>query len=283
MAQARVIRGAARAVPGRAWGGVAQVRILTVVACLIVWEAFAQSGLFYRDVVPSIVAVAVAIAHEIAAAAFYKHLGITFAEVGVGFVVGSLFGIAAGILLGANPFLRRACEPYLNAIGSTPKIVFLPIIFLMFGVGIESKMAKGALSGFFPCVFTTALGMALINPVLLRVGRSFHLTVWQTVAKIYLPAMVGPIVVGLRLGLGVTVIGVLVAEIKFSDGGLGFRLINYYEQFKIAPMYAMLLIMFALAAAANWGMTRLQDRFDYQRDAEGRKRSAAASLAATPR
>jgi hypothetical protein len=49
MAQARVIRGAARASPMLAWGGVAQVRILTVIACLIVWEALAQSGLFYRD------------------------------------------------------------------------------------------------------------------------------------------------------------------------------------------------------------------------------------------
>ena len=262
MAQARVIRGSALA--GAASDrAVWQVRLVTVIACLVAWEALARSGLFYRDVVPSILAVGDALWRELVDPRFYRDLWFTFAEVVVGFAAGSLIGVAAGILLGTRSFLRRACEPYLNGIGATPKIVFLPIIFLVFGVGIESKMAKGALSAFFPAVFSTALGMMLINPVLLRVGRSFNLNGWQMVTKIYLPAMVGPIVVGLRLAMGVTVIGILVAEIKFANFGLGHRLMNDYSVFKIAPMYAVMLILFALAAFANWGMTRLQARFTY--------------------
>ena len=130
----------------------------------------------------------------------------------------------------------------------------------MFGTGIESKMAKGALSAFFPVVFSTALGMVLINPVLIRVGRSYNLSLRHMVTKIYVPAMVNPIITGLRLGMAITVIGVLVAELKFADGGLGYRLGVYYEQFEIASMYAIILIIFALAAAANVGMTLLQDR-----------------------
>ena len=158
------------------------------------------------------------------------------------------------------PTLRGAIEPYLNAIGSTPKIIFLPILFLMFGTGIESKMAKGALSAFFPVVFTTVLGMLLINPVLIQVGKSFNLTTRQMVAKVYIPAMVNPVITGLRLGMAITVIGVLVAELKFADGGLGYRLGVYYELFRIAPMYAIIVIIFALAATANVGMSMLQDR-----------------------
>jgi ABC-type nitrate/sulfonate/bicarbonate transport system permease component len=130
-------------------------------------------------------------------------------------------------------------------------------------------MAKGALSAFFPTVFSTALGMMLINPVLLRVGRSSRLSGWQMVSKIYLPAMMGPVMVGLRLAMGVTVIGILVAEIKFANFGLGHRLMNDYNAFKIAPMYAVMLILFALAALANWGMTRLQERFSYGQSAAG--------------
>ena len=263
MAQARVIRGSIAARAARRDRGVLQVRLLTIVAMLVAWEALARSGLFYRDVIPSIVAVADALVGELIDPKFYRDLGFTFAEVAVGFIVGALIGVACGIALGTRPFLRRACEPYLNGIGATPKIVFLPIIFLMFGVGIESKMAKGALSAFFPTVFSTALGMMLINPVLLRVGRAFHLSGWQMTTKIYLPAMLGPVVVGLRLAMGVAVIGILVAEIKFANFGLGYRLMNDYTQFKIAPMYAVMLIMFALAAFANWGMTLLQNRFSH--------------------
>ena len=262
MAQAGVIRGAGAFAAG---GGlsVGRIRAVTVVALLLAWEVLALLGnleILYSDVIPSSWKIALAVWNEVAAADFYRDLGITFAEHIVGFVVGSSIAIALGISMGLNPLLRKALEPYLNAIGSTPKIIFLPILFLIFGTGIDSKMAKGALSAFFPVVFSTALGMILINPVLLRVGRSFNLGRWQMAAKIYIPAMVNPVITGLRLGMAITVIGVLVAELKFADGGLGYRLGNYYEQFRIAEMYAIILIIFALAALANVGMTRLQRR-----------------------
>ena len=239
------------------------IRVVTVIAILAAWEGLALLGhleILYGDVIPSSWKIVVAIWEEIFSASFYHDLGITFAEHIVGFIVGSIIALGVGIAMGVNPLLRGALEPYLNAIGSTPKIIFLPILFLMFGTGIESKMAKGALSAFFPVVFTTALGMILINPVLIRVGKSFNLSTRQMITKVYVPAMVNPVITGLRLGMAITVIGVLVAELKFADGGLGYRLGVYYEQFRIAPMYAIILIIFALAAAANVGMTRLQDK-----------------------
>ena len=142
-----------------------QVRLVTLVACGVLWEALARSGWFYKDVVPSLASVVAAVAAEVAGAPFYRHLGITFAEVSVGFLVGGLLGVACGVLFGARRFLGRAVEPYVNGIGSTPKIVFLPILFLMFGVGIESKMAKGALSTFFPVVITSST-MTTRSPLL---------------------------------------------------------------------------------------------------------------------
>lgn len=244
---------------------VTRIRVLTVIALIAAWEGIVMLGRFdilYGDVLPPTWEILVGIWEELVSTSFYRDLSITFAEHIVGFIVGSMIALALGIAMGTNPLLRKALEPYLNAIGSTPKIIFLPILFLMFGTGMESKMAKGALSAFFPVVFTTSLGMILINPVLIRVGQSFNLSKWQMIAKIYVPAMVNPVITGLRLGMAITVIGVLVAELKFADGGLGFRLGIYYEMFQIAPMYAIILIIFALAAMANVGMTRLQDRLN---------------------
>lgn len=263
MAQTGIIQHRSAMDPGDRDKSILKIRIITVIALIAAWEAFAtlgRMGILYGDVIPSSWMIAVAIFQELTSSNFYHHLGITFAEHIVGFIVGSTIAIALGICMGVNPLLRKALEPYLNAIGSTPKIIFLPILFLMFGTGIESKMAKGALSAFFPVVFTTVLGMILISPVLIKVGKSFNLSKWNMVTKIYMPAMVNPVITGLRLGMAITVIGVLVAELKFADGGLGYQLGIYYEQFRIAPMYAIILIIFALAAGANVGMTRLQDR-----------------------
>lgn len=283
MAQTSVIPAKTVIADARLESTVSRIRLVTIVAIIAVWEIVAtlgSAGILYGDVVPHIWGIAAAIFSELISAGFYQDLGITFAEHIVGFTVGSILAIFVGIWMGTSRLVRGALEPYLNAIGSTPKIIFLPILFLMFGTGIESKMAKGALSAFFPVVFTTALGMSLINPVLIRVGKSFNLNKWQMISKIYMPAMVNPVITGLRLGIAITVIGVLVAELKFADGGLGYRLGIYYEQFRIAEMYAIILLIFAIAAAANVGMTRLQDRVNRHMaptTSKGKRARASAS------
>ena len=90
-------------------------------------------------------------------------------------------------------------------------------MIMWFGVGPESKVAMGTLSCFFPIALSVAAGMRQIDKVLIRVGESFRATTWQMVAKIYLPAMRQPIVNGVRLGLGVALIGTLLAETKLSN------------------------------------------------------------------
>lgn len=263
MAQAGITDSMPVAVGSTFESSIVRIKVVTVIGLILAWEVLATLGRFeilYKDVIPASWLILAAVWNELISADFYRDLGITVAEHAVGFTVGSLLAITLGILMGTRPMLRKALEPYLNAIGSTPKIVFLPILFLMFGTGMESKMAKGALSAFFPVVFSTTLGMLLINPTLIRVGQSFNLSRWKMVVKIFLPAMVNPIITGLRLGMAITVIGVLVAELKFASGGLGYRLGIYYEQYMIAPMYAIIVIIFVLAATANMGMTRLQNR-----------------------
>ena len=122
---------------------------------------------------------------------------------------------------------------------------------MWFGVGPESKVAMGTLSCFFPVVLSVASGMRQIDSVLIRVGRSFRLSTWQMVSKIYLPAMREPIVNGVRLGLGVAVIGTLLAETRLSNRGVGFLIINAYSTFDMPRMYALLILLFMVAIGAN--------------------------------
>jgi ABC-type nitrate/sulfonate/bicarbonate transport system permease component len=183
--------------------------------------------------------------------AFYWHLYVTIAEVVMAMIIGGLSGLLVGLALGANPFLSRAFERYLYYLGPTPKIVFFPIMIMWFGVGTESKVAMGTLSCFFPIVLSVAAGMRQIESVLIRVGRSFRLSTRQMVTKIYLPAMREPIVNGIRLGMGVALIGTLLAETKLSNRGIGFMIIDAYNTFDMPRMYAALAVLFVLAIGAN--------------------------------
>ncbi len=252
---------------------VTRLRVIILVTILVAWEAVAASGILLREVVPSLVTIGRALAellfhadlkwpvdigigslrftHRLTVPAFYWHVYVTIMEVATALVIGGAAGLAVGLALGANPFLSKAFERYLYYLGPTPKIVFFPVMIMWFGVGVESKIAMGTLSCFFPIVLSVASGMRQIEGVLIRVGRSFRLNTWQMVTKIYLPAMREPIVNGVRLGMGVAMIGTLLAETKLSNKGVGFMIIDAYNTFDMPRMYAVLLTLFVIAIGAN--------------------------------
>ena len=236
---------------------ITQVRIVIIVALLGTWQLVAASGWLYRDVVPSLVAIVIALVRLLATPDYYWHLGVTAGEIAAALAIGGMSGLAVGLVLGGNRMLGRAFEPYLYYLGPTPKIIFFPVMIMWFGVGPGSKVAMGVISCFFPIALSTASGMRQIDTVLIRVGNSFRANVWQMVTKIYLPAMRHPIINGVRLGLGVAVIGTLLAETKLSNRGIGFLIIQAYSLFDMPRMYALLIVLFVLAIGANALVGRL--------------------------
>ena len=244
---------------------VTTLRIFIIVTVLMVWEGLAQSGWLYRDVVPSLVAIGRALYETLNDPTFYFHLYTTFYEIGVAMVIGGVSGLAVGILLGGSKLMQRAYEPLLYYLGPCPKIIFFPVMIMWFGVGPGSKVAMGAISCFFPVALNVAGGMREIDKVLIRVGKSFRANTWQMVTKIYLPAMRHPVINGVRLGLGVALIGTLLAETKLSNRGIGFLVIQAYSIFNMPQMYALLIILFVIAIGANTVIGRVGGLDDIKR------------------
>jgi ABC-type nitrate/sulfonate/bicarbonate transport system permease component len=255
----------AAAPPRLAVAPVTLVRIAIILVVLVAWEVIAASGWLYRDVVPSLLAIGAAVWKLLSNPEFYWHLGVTSGEVGTGLALGGVSGLVAGLILGSNRMLSKSFEPYLYYLGPTPKIIFFPVMIMWFGVGPGSKVAMGAISCFFPIALSTAAGMRQIDKVLIRVGRSFRANAWQMTTKIYLPAMRHPVINGMRLGLGVALIGTLLAETKLSNRGIGFLVIQAYSIFNMPQMYALLIILFVIAIGANTVIGRVGGLDDIKR------------------
>ena len=236
------------------------LRLAAAAVLLALWEAAGRSGLFYNGVLPSVSAIAAALGRLLASPGFWPNAGTTVFEVIAALLIGGALGVVVGIAVGGGRLLRRTYEPALHYLAPTPKIVLLPILITLFGVGPSSKVAMGALSCFFPVALSVASGMALIDPVHLRVARGFALSRARTIRAVVLPSLVGPLSTGLRLGLGVAVIGCLLGEIKLSNRGLGFLAIQYYGQFRIPEMYAVLIVVFVLAGAGQAAAGRIRPR-----------------------
>ena len=241
----------------RAWSAkpwltvVTLVRIVIVLCLLLAWQLLAISGLYFGDVIPTLPVIGKAVVALLGSGDFYWHLLGTAEEVAAALAIGGVSGIIVGLIIGANRFLAKAFEPYLYYLGPTPKIIFFPVLIMWFGIYAGSKIAMGALSCFFPIALNVAAGMRQIDPVLIRVGKSFRANPWQMALKIYLPAMRLPVINGLRLGLGVALIGTLLAETKISNRGIGFLVNDAYTKFQMPRLYAILIVLFVLAIGVN--------------------------------
>jgi ABC-type nitrate/sulfonate/bicarbonate transport system permease component len=254
MAQAGLIRTlplSARLLPAR------RLQVATLLVIWALWEAVAASRLLYEGVVPSLLQIAAALLRLLGDPRFWFNLSVTGMEIVLAFVIGGGTGLLIGLLLGGNRVLGAAFEPYLAALAATPKIIVLPIVYMMFGVGPASKIAIGAVACFVPITLSVASGMRQIPPVLVRVGKSLDLSRWQMVHKIYLPALVQPVVVGLRIALGAAIAVCLIAEIKFSRIGLGAMVIESFNRSRFAEVYAVLIVIISLGIAGNTVLNRL--------------------------
>jgi len=250
------------------------LRLAIILGTAAAWQLLAASGLLFRDVVPSLVRIGQALVKLLVTAEFWHHAGVSLAEITVALGLGGAAGLVVGLVIGSNRFLGAAYAPYLTYLGPTPKVIFLPVMIMAFGVGSGSKIAMGALSCFFPIALSTVASMRDVDRVLIRVGRSFRLSRIQMASKIYLPAMRASLLNGIRLGFGVSVIGVLLAETKLSSQGVGYLIIQSYARFDMPQMYALLIIVFTFAVALNAVLDRFSaaTRMDVIKAKQGEKR-----------
>jgi ABC-type nitrate/sulfonate/bicarbonate transport system permease component len=189
----------------------------------------------------------------------YSHLLVTLYETLVGFVIGIVLGIWIGLLLGLSRILAEIFEPIILAAYAVPKIIFLPVLLMIFGVGLNSKIANAALHAVFPIILNTLVGIREVNRVFVRVALSMNATKSQSFRKVYFPSMVLPIFAGLRIALGFAFLGSLLAELFEAKTGLGFLVTRFYNTGQIAKMLAVILLVFVLTMSINAGMKRIEN------------------------
>lgn len=232
-------------------------RILAIVAVAIIWEFLSRSGYFFHGAIPTLASILEAIIRIISDGNFYEMLATTAFEVAIALAIGLVLGGAIGLLFGTVPFASEAYESYIYYFGTTPKIILLPIMIMWFGIGLGSKIAMGAASCMIPIALGVAAAVRDINPSLLRVGRSLRLTPMQMLLNIYIPATRISVINSIRIGFGICIVGVLLAETKLSRAGLGFMVMEYFRIYDMPSMYGLILLIFVLSGCVNALMAHL--------------------------
>ena len=197
---------------------------------------------------------------------YLSALRFTISEIAFALVLAWTLGIGTGIVAGRNPFLNAVMGPVLSWLFAVPLITWYPLFMVWFGIGMSSKIAYAVVSGFFPIAINTMNGIRGLDKRYALFGNAIGCSRRQIVFRILLPMALPSIVSGLRIGTGLVVIGVIVAEMLASLGGIGY-LISYYRSV-YATGHVYLGILFALACAllTNWGLSLVERRFTRWRE-----------------
>ena len=180
-----------------------------------------------------------------------RHLFVTAREIAIAFAMAVVGGLATGFALGLYRTLGRAYGPILAALYAVPAVVWYPSLMLFFGLDSSSKIAFGFLLGFFPITLTVLAGIRQVNPHLVTVARAFGAKPLTTFVKVMIPAMLFTLVGGLRTGLALTVIGVIVGEILGGKAGMGSLINHAYGLLRTADYVALVLVTLVLIVATD--------------------------------
>lgn len=153
-------------------------------------------------------------------------LTVSLVRVVKGYILSAFMGILLGSLVGMSRTFRELLSPVVTVIRQIPMIAWIPLIILWFGIGEMSKVVIIVLAAFFPIMVNTESGMDSTPEGYLEVADLYKLNKWQTFRKVYLPHAFPHILTGLRLGLSVSWMVVVAAELIAATSGIGYRLSN---------------------------------------------------------
>ncbi len=150
----------------------------------------------------------------------------------------ALVGVSIGVLLHRVKLLRDATETWVAAMASAPTVLMYPLFLVIFGRSERTIIMMGFVAGLPAVILKTIEGLAGTRRVLIDVGRSFKLSQTQLFWKIYFPAAVPTIFVGLRLGMIFALINIVGVEFLINFGGLGQLINDLAERYDLPGTYA---------------------------------------------
>src|SRR5262247_853557 len=189
-----------------------------------------------------------------------QHLLLTLREILVAYALAIGAGLACGFALGFNRLVGRAYGPILAALYAVPAVVWYPSLMLFFGLDAASKIAFGFLLGFFPITLAVLAGVRQVNPQLVLVARAYGAGAVTVFFRVMLPAMLFTLVGGLRTGLALCVIGVVVGEILGSTAGMGALINHAYGLLRTADYVALVLVTLVLVVGSDVFASLLERR-----------------------
>ena len=227
------------------------VSIVSILCLLAIWELICQSGVVSSLFLPAPTAIISALLQMIADGEIGVSLAASLYRILAGFFIGSLVGLAVGLVTGTSALMDKIGTPIVNAIYPIPKIALLPLFILWLGIGELSKVTIIALGVFFPVAMNTYSGVKNVDTLLLKVAASFNASWWMTMKSVVLPNALPMIFAGLRLAAGTSLLLLVAAEMIAAQVGIGALILHYGDLMITDRLMAGVIVLSLLGLVFN--------------------------------
>ena len=232
------------------WGSVALV--------LVLWEIGTRLWGVSPLYLPKPSGIVVSLLHMFQSGDLHVDLLWTLYRIFAGFFLATVVGVSLGIWIATSKRVRAIADMYIAMLYPLPKVTLIPLLIIWLGTGGPFMLTISFLGAIFPIVLNTVLGVRQCDQGLVLAARDLGASQQQIVRRVLLPSAIPSIFAGFRLGLGVSIILVVAAEMVVGKFGLGARLYLSGQILETEQVFAVLIVLATLGII----VTKAQDAID---------------------
>ena len=234
-------------------------------ALLVVWEIAVRLGNISPLYLPRPSGIVTVLFQQIVDHGLSGDIAITLYRIFAGFFIALITGTLLGVWMATSKTVKAMADILIAALYPLPKITLIPLLVIWLGTGGPFMLTISFLGAFFPIVINTVVGVLQCEPGLVLAARDLGANSRQIVTRVLIPSAVPAIFAGIRIGLGVSIILVVAAEMVVAKDGLGARLFIAGQLLETEIVFAVLLVLALLGIAITKGQDAIDARLSLWR------------------
>ena len=237
------------------------LRSIAVIAlALVIWEAVCRLAHVSPAILPPPTRVAGKWWEYLVTGELPRDAAATLLRVAVGFLIGGGLALPLGLWMGARDRVYDVFNPLVQLLRPIPPIAYIPLAILWFGLGNPPAFFLISLGAFFPVLMNTIAGVRTVDAIYVRAAQNLGAPGRTLFWRVLFPAAMPSILAGLRVGVGVAFIVVIVAEMIAVNSGLGYRILEAREYFWSDKILAGMITIGVIGLAIDTVMARINGR-----------------------
>ncbi len=210
---------------------------------VVLWEMLPRLGVVPSTLVPPPTVIAVTFKDLILNHDLLGHVSISMLRFSLGLAIAISTAVPIGVLMGWNLFIRKHALPLFQMLAPIPPPAWVPVTIILLGIGLPMQIFLVFLGVFYPVLFDTYQGVKDTDPRYIASARVFGASEFTLIKKVYLPNALSFIVMGIKIGIALGLVMLVVSEMVGAYSGIGWLLVESKDFFRIDRMVVCMLTL----------------------------------------